>query len=166
MIKSTDFLILYTTKNGRTGKMVDPIMQGLIGGGVTVDSFSVEEIKWDQMLTAKGIIVGTPVRFGNIDWKIKRFFDIRPEVISVSSPLAGKIGGAFTGGDIPGSGAELTLLSMLHILLNHGMIIQGNSESAHYGPISLKDTSDEDMMNICNIWGLHWANLYHNLFSS
>ena len=37
--KSNDFLILYTTKNGRTCKMVDPIIQGLIDGGVTVASF-------------------------------------------------------------------------------------------------------------------------------
>ena len=117
------------------------------------------------MLTAKGIIVGTPVRFGDVDWKIKRFFDMRPEIITISSPLSGKIGGAFRGGDIPASGAELTLLSMIHILLNHGMIIQGHSELAHYGPVALKDTSDEDIMEICKIWGLHWAKLYHKLFS-
>ena len=165
MHKQNDFLIIYTTKNGRTGKMVEPIMQGIISGGATVDAFSVEEIKWEQMLTANGIIVGTPVRFGDVDWKIKHFFDVRPDNITISSPLSGKIAGAFTGGDILGSGAELTLLSMIHILLNHGMIIQGHSESAHYGPVALRDTSYEDMIGICKTWGLHWAELYHKLFS-
>ena len=71
-----DLLIIYTSKNGRTGGMVEPIRQGMIDGGSTVTVRTVEEVTWDDMLAAQGIIVGTPVRFGDVDWQIKRLFDV------------------------------------------------------------------------------------------
>lgn len=115
------------------------------------------------MLAAKGIIVGTPVRFGDVDWEIKRLFDVTT-FQDYPGPLHGKVGGAFVGGGRPGSGAELCLLSMLHILLNHGMVIQGNARSAHYGPVVLRDTNKEEMESVCNAWGRHWAELVHRLY--
>jgi multimeric flavodoxin WrbA len=119
-----ELLMVYTTKNGRTGSMVDPIERGIIEAGGTVATRQVDEVRWEEMLAAKEIIVGTPVRFGDVDWEIKRLFDVTA-FQDYPGPLHGKVGGAFVGGGRPGSGAELCLLSMLHILLNHGMVIQG-----------------------------------------
>ena len=99
-----DLLIIYTSKNGRTGAMVEPIRQGIVEGGASVAVRTVEEVEWDEMLAAKGIIVGTPVRFGDVDWQIKRLFDITTHQ-DYPGPLSGKVGGAFTGGSRPGSGA-------------------------------------------------------------
>ena len=158
-------LIIYTSKNGRTGAMVDPIRQGITDGGSSVLVRTVEEVKWDEMLTAQGIIIGTPVRFGDVDWQIKRLFDITA-FQDYPGPLSGKVGGAFTGGGRPGGGAELALLSMLHILLNHGMVIQGNAYSAHYGPVALRESSQEDVETVCNAWGKHWAELVQRLNAS
>ncbi len=119
-----ELLIIYTTRNGRTGAMVEPVKQGIFEGGGNATVRRVDEVRWEEMLAAKGIIVGTPVRFGDVDWEIKRLFDVTAHQ-DYPGPLSGKVGGAFVGGSRPGSGAELTLLSMLHILLNHGMVIQG-----------------------------------------
>ena len=94
-----DLLIIYTSKNGRTGAMVEPIRQGIIGGGASALVRTVEEVHWDEMLAAKGIIIGTPVRFGDVDWQIKRLFDITA-FQDYPGPLSGKVGGAFTGGDV------------------------------------------------------------------
>ncbi len=123
----------------------------------------VDEVHWEEMLASQGIIIGTPVRFGDVDWEIKRLFDVTAHQ-DYPGPLSGKVGGAFVGGSRPGSGAELTLLSMLHILLNHGMVIQGNAHSSHYGPVTLRDTDPEEMESICRAWGRHWAALVHRLF--
>ena len=71
-----DLLIIYTTKNGRTGSMVEPIRRGILDGGASATVRTVQEVQWDEMLAAKGIIVGTPVRFGDVDWQIKRLFDV------------------------------------------------------------------------------------------
>ena len=157
-----DLLIIYTSRNGRTGAMVEPIRQGMLEGGASVEVRTVEEVQWNEMLAAKGIIVGTPVRFGDVDWQVKRLFDITTHQ-DYPGPLSGKVGGAFTAGGRPGSGAELALLSMLHILLNHGMVIQGNAHSSHYGPVALRESSEEEVESICNTWGRHWAHLVQRL---
>ncbi len=157
-----DLLIIYTSKNGRTGSMVEPILQGINDGGSSALVRMVEEVQWEEMLAAKGIIVGTPVRFGGVDWQIKRLFDVTAHQ-DYPGPLSGKAGGAFTGGGRPGGGAELALLSMLHILLNHGMVIQGNAHSSHYGPVALRESSPEEIESVCKAWGRHWAELVHRL---
>ena len=153
-----NLLIIYTSKNGRTGGMVEPVRQGMIEGGVNVAVRTVDEVTWDEMLAAQGVIVGTPVRFGDVDWQIKRLFDVTAYQ-DYPGPLSGKVGGAFAGGGRPGSGAELALLSMIHILLNHGMVIQGNAHSSHYGPIALRESSPQDIYATCIAWGNHWAQL-------
>ncbi len=157
-----DLLIVYTSTNGRTGALVEPVRQGIIGGGSNGLVRTVEEVQWDEMLAAKGIIVGTPVRFGDVDWQIKRLFDVTA-FQDYPGPLSGKVGGAFTGGGRPGGGAELALLSMLHILLNHGMVIQGNAHSAHYGPVALRESSQDEVESVCHAWGRHWAELAQRL---
>ena len=157
-----NLLIIYTSKNGRTGGMVEPVRQGMIEGGVNVAVRTVDEVTWDEMLAAQGVIVGTPVRFGDVDWQIKRLFDVTAYQ-DYPGPLSGKVGGAFAGGGRPGSGAELALLSMIHILLNHGMVIQGNAHSSHYGPIALRGSSPEDIYATCIAWGNHWAQLVRRL---
>ena len=154
--------IIYTSKNGRTGDMVQPVRQGAIEGGASAAVRTVQEVRWDEMLAADGIIVGTPVRFGGVDWQIKRLLDVTAYQ-DYPGPLSGKVGGAFTGGGRPGGGAELALLSMLHILLNHGMVIQGNAHSSHYGPVSLRESSREEVESTCIHWGRHWAQLVRRL---
>ena len=61
-----EILMIYTTKNGRTGGMVEPIKQGIVEAGGTVATRRVDEVRWEEMVAAKGIIVGTPVRFGDV----------------------------------------------------------------------------------------------------
>ena len=157
-----DLLIIYTSKNGRTGAMVEPVSKGMADAGAIVLVRSVEEVKWEDMLSAKGVIVGTPVRFGDVDWQIKRLFDTTA-FQDYPGPLSCKVGGALTGGGRPGSGAELALLSMLHILLNHGMVIQGNAYTSHYGPVALGGFPEDEVKSICSAWGKHWAELVQRL---
>ena len=157
-------LIIYTTQHGRTGAMVEPVQEGIEEMGVLSQVRRVEDVRWDEMVAADGIIVGTPVRFGDVDWQIKRLFDVTA-FQDYPGPLAGKVGGAFTAGSRPGSGAELALLSMIHILLNHGMVIQGNANGSHYGPVSLRETSRQHMEEACRDWGRHCANLVKRLQS-
>jgi len=158
MKKENDLLIIYTSKNGRTERMVEPIYQGIRDSGLEAVVRLVGDVRWEEMLSAKGIIVGTPVRFGGIDWEIKKLFDVTT-FQDYPGPLSGKVGGAFTAGGSPGSGAELALLSLLHVLLNHGMVIQGNAYSSHYGPIALAESSEDSIVSKCYDWGQHWSRL-------
>jgi NAD(P)H dehydrogenase (quinone) len=117
-----------------------------------------------DMVAAGGIVVGSPVRFGGIDWQLKRMFDVVTHE-GYPGPLDGKVGGAFTAGSRAGSGVELTLMSIIHILLNHGMIIQGEPFGPHYGPVALREPTEE-VLHYCETWGARWARLVRRLDST
>ena len=76
MKQKNSLLIIYTSKNGRTEHMVEPIRQGIQDSGLEATVRLVGDVRWEEMLSAKGIIIGNPVRFGGIDWEIKRLFDV------------------------------------------------------------------------------------------
>ena len=95
-----NLLTIYTTTNGRTGDMVQPIQKGVIDSGLKATVKTISEVCWEDMVSANGIIVGTPVRFGDVDWEIKRLFDVTA-LQGYPGPLSGKVGGAFTGGGKP-----------------------------------------------------------------
>jgi multimeric flavodoxin WrbA len=155
-------LVIYTTLRGRTGQMVAPICEGIRAERVDVLTRAVDVVMWQDMLAADGIIVGNPTRFGGVDWQIKRLFDVTA-FQDYPGPLVGKVGGAFGAGGRPGGGGELALMSTLHVLLNHGMIIQGNAYGAHYGPVFSRDTSEDAMWAECRGWGRLWGQLVKRL---
>jgi NAD(P)H dehydrogenase (quinone) len=117
-------LIIYTTLRGNTGKMVGPVAEGIRGEGVEAQVLPVEQVTMADLRGVEGIIIGSPTRFGGVDWQIKRLFDV-VTIEGYPGPLEGKVGGAFTAGGRAGGGAELALMNALHLLLNHGLIIQG-----------------------------------------
>ena len=150
-------LIIYTTLRGKTGTMVEPVAEGIRAEGVEARVLQVEQVTMADMTAAAGIVIGSPTRFGAVDWKVKRLFD-EITIEGYPGPLEGKVGGAFTAGGRAGSGAELTLLNALHILLNHGMIIQGEPFGPHYGPVALGEPTEE-LYHFCRTWGARWARL-------
>lgn len=155
-------LLLYPTEQGRTGQMVPEICAGIQAEGVATLLRTVDTVTWEEMQAAHGIIVGNPTRFGGMDWQLKRLFDVMA-FQGYPGPLAGKVGGAFGAGGRAGSGAELALMSTIHVLLNHGMIIQGFAHGAHYGPVFLRDTPEAAMQETCHAWGQLWAQLVKRL---
>ena len=154
-------LIVYTTLRGNTGRMVEPVAEGIRAEGVEARIMAVDDVTMADLTAADGIIIGSPTRFGAVDWKIKRLFD-EVTIEGYPGPLEGKVGGAFTAGSRAGSGAELVLLNALHILLNHGLIIQGEPFDAHYGPVSLGEPN-ERVLQTCRTWGARWARLVKRL---
>jgi len=159
----SQILIIYTTLRGNTGKMVEPVAAGVRAEAVEARVLPVEQVTFADLRAADGIIVGSPTRFGGLDWQIKRLFDV-VAFEGYPGPLEGKVGGAFTAGSRAGSGAELTLMSALHVLLNHGLIIQGEPFGPHYGPVAL-GVPDEQTLHFCHTWGARWARLVKRLAS-
>jgi multimeric flavodoxin WrbA len=156
-------LIIYTTLRGRTESLVEPLRAAIEAEGVACQVRRVEEVTWEEMKAAHGIIVGNPARMGGTDWQIKRLFDVTAYE-GYPGPLAGKVGGVFSAGGRPGSGAELGLMATINTLLNHGMVIQGNAFTAHYGPVLLRETSQEDIARACVSWAKLWTGLVKRLF--
>lgn len=157
-------LVIYITLRGNTGKMAPSVVEGIESEGVEARVLPADEVTIADLTAADGIIIGSPTRFGSVDWQIKRLFDV-VATEGYPGPLDGKVGGAFVAGSRAGSGAELTLLNALHILLNHGLIIQGNPFDAHYGPVALGEPT-ERVLQTCRAWGVRWAQLTKQLAAS
>lgn len=78
----------------------------------------------DDLRECGGLVLGSPVRFGNMAAPLKAFLD-GTSALWLSGVLAGKPAGVFTSGQTMHGGQEATLLSMLLPLLHHGMLIVG-----------------------------------------
>ena len=78
----------------------------------------------DDLVSADGIIFGTPTRFGNMCGQMRQFLDSTGEIWA-KGLLIGKIGSVFTSSATQHGGQESTILSFHTTLLHQGMIIVG-----------------------------------------
>lgn len=87
----------------------------------------------DEIITAKGIIIGSPVYFGSMTSQTKMFMD-RTRPLRTDFKLRDKIGGAITVGGARNGGQETTCAAIHHFMLIHDMVIVGDGKPlAHYG---------------------------------
>lgn len=78
----------------------------------------------DDLTECAGLVLGSPVRFGNMAAPLKYFLDQTGE-LWLSGGLAGKPAGVFSSGGTLHGGQETTLLSMMLPLFHHGMLLVG-----------------------------------------
>ena len=124
-------LVIFDSKSGNTETMALAVAKGAEkAGDIEVTVKRAEETKNSDLLTADGIIMGSPTYFGQMSAKLKALID---QSIEVHKDLTGKVGGAFTSSGGTASGGETTLLSILHAMLIHGMVLQGRADDKHYG---------------------------------
>ncbi|HUU07125.1 MAG TPA: flavodoxin family protein, partial [Thermoplasmata archaeon] len=69
-----------------------------------------------------------------------------------------KVGGAFSSSTNIGGGNETTVLAILESLLIHGMVICGDHEGDHYGPVSI-EKPDKRVEKVCVNYGKRLAKL-------
>jgi multimeric flavodoxin WrbA len=82
----------------------------------------------------KGILVGTPVYFGDMSSLAKAFLDHCIALRKGGFALAGKVAGVLAVGGARNGGQELTIQSVQAILMCHEMIIVGDGRpTAHRG---------------------------------
>jgi NAD(P)H dehydrogenase (quinone) len=78
----------------------------------------------DDLVSANGIIFGTPTRFGNMCGQMRQFLDSTGGLWAKDA-LLGKVGSVFTSSATQHGGQESTILSFHITLLHHGMVIAG-----------------------------------------
>ena len=78
----------------------------------------------DHLISAAGIIFGTPTRFGNMCAQMRNFLD-RTGRLWQEGKLVGKVGSVFTSTGTQHGGQETTLTSFHSTLLHLGMIVVG-----------------------------------------
>ncbi len=78
----------------------------------------------DDLIACRGLILGSPTRFGNMAAPLKHFLD-GTSALWLSGALANKPAAVFTSTQTLHGGQESTLLSMMLPLLHHGMYLVG-----------------------------------------
>lgn len=153
-------LVLYYSRTGNTRQMAETVAEGAKQAGAETTLCDVEVCTLEQLLEYDGIVAGSPTYYGIVAGKLKDFFD---RSVKYHGKLEGKVGGAFSSAGVMGGGSETTVLSILQIMLVHGMIVQGQSKGNHYGVVSVK-APDENVLQECHQLGERVAKLAAKLF--
>ena len=149
-------LVIYHSRSGNTKKMADFITEGVRNEeNVEVEEKPVQECRVEELLSADGIIIGSPTYYGSMASEVKKLLD---DSIKFHGKLDGKIGGAFSSSGNIGGGNETTIMGVLKALLIHGMIVQGSPRGDHYGPVSVGEP-DERSRELCIEYGQRIAKL-------
>jgi len=127
-------LVLYYSRSGNTKIMAKAIADAMNSAGLSTSCKSVTDVSVDDLLKVDAIVVGSPTYYGRIAAPVAQLFD---ESVSKHGKLDGKIGGAFSSSANIGGGNETTICEINNMLLIHGMIIQGDPQGDHYGPVSI-----------------------------
>ena len=186
-------LVVYASQCGHVAQMADEVSMGVEMGGLEAKLRTVPKIsalcesttpsipengplyaRPEDLEQCAGIIIGSPIHFGNMSAELKYFLD---QTVNqwTSGALIDKPAGVFTAGGSMHGGQESTLLSMMLPLLHHGAIIVGipYSEPAldqttrggtPYGPSyvighPVSTPMNEDEIHLCHALGKRIARI-------
>ncbi|MBN1440678.1 MAG: flavodoxin domain-containing protein [Anaerolineales bacterium] len=127
-------LVVYESRTGHVRRMAEAVAEGVRGAGSEARLLSIDEAEPQDLLNAAGIIAGSYTSYGVAAGGTKAFFD---KTYGVHGKLNGKVGGAFASCAGLGGGCETTVLSLLQMMLVHGMIVQGNPAEFHFGAVAI-----------------------------
>ncbi len=152
-------IVIYYSRSGNTQNMAEMIAKAMTEGGVAADCKSVDKVGVDDLLAYDAIVVGSPTYYGSMAAQIKQLFD---DSVVKHGQLDGKVGAAFTSSANVGGGNETTVLSILQAMVISGMVIQGDPQGDHYGPVSI-GRPDQRVEKLCARWGRRIAELTKKL---
>jgi len=158
-LEMTKMLICYYSRSGNTKKMAYLIQKGAMQEDIDVETKDVKEVKVDDLKGYDGIVIGSPTYYGLPAAPVK---DLLDKSIKLHGKLQDKVGGAFSSSANVGGGNETTILAILEALMIHGMVVCGDSEGDHYGPVSI-EKPDKRAEEVCVSYGRRIAALTKKL---
>jgi len=143
-------LVLYDRKNSAIEDLARSAAMGVDLAGASVSLKRVTEATQADLLSADGLILGSP-NWSGITGSLKTWLDDQGDLWEDGS-LAGKPAAAFTSGSGEHSGLEITLLQMIHWMLACGMVVVGLpwgermlKSGSYYGATTVGDPTTEDL---------------------
>src|SRR4030043_1147978 len=132
-------IVIYYWRSGNTKEMAEMIAKSMNKAGLPTDCKSVEKVKADALLKYDAIVVGSPTYYGHMAGPIKQLFD---DTVSFHGRLDGKVGAAFSSAANIGGGNETTIIGIIEAMPIAGMIVWGDPQGDHYGPVSINKPDD------------------------
>ncbi|MEW6350328.1 MAG: flavodoxin domain-containing protein [Thermodesulfobacteriota bacterium] len=119
--------IVYASDYGSTKRMAEAVAEGARSvEGTEVQVKKADEATADDLLSSDGIVIGTPVHMGSVDWRVKKFIDMVCSGLWMKDLVLGKVGAVFASGSGyggGGGGCELAMLALLNNIAELGLII-------------------------------------------
>lgn len=153
-------IVVYYSRSGNTKEMAEMIAKGMNDTGLSTECRSVDKVRPDELSAYDAVVLGSPCYYGQMAGPMKHLID---ELVSRHGQLNGKIGAAFSSSANSGGGSETTILGILEAMLIAGMIVQGDPQGAHYGPLSV-GKPDDKVRQQCERRGQRVAALVQRLF--
>jgi NAD(P)H dehydrogenase (quinone) len=154
-------LVVYYSRSGNTKEMAEIIAAAMNKADLKTDCKSVEKVKADDLLKYDAIVVGSPTYYGGMAGPIKQLFD---DSVTFHGKLDGKVGAAFSSAANIGGGNETTIMGIIEAMLIAGMVVAGDPQGDHYGPVSI-GKPDERVSRQCERRGRRIAELTKKLRS-
>ena len=127
-------IVIYYSRSGNTKKMAEIISKSMNEAGLTTDCKEVNKVKAELLLDYDAIVIGSPTYYGHMAWPIKQLFD---DSVAHHGRLDGRAGAAFSSSANIAGGNETTIMGIIEAMLIAGMIVQGDPQGDHYGPVSI-----------------------------
>jgi len=127
-------IVVYYSKTGNTKTMAALIAKAMNDSGLSSQCKSVEEVKPEQLLGFDAIVIGSPTYYGHMAAPVKQLFD---DLVTWHGQLEGKLGAAFSSSANIAGGNETTIMGIIEAMLICGMIVHGDPQGDHYGPVSI-----------------------------
>ena len=131
-------LIAYHSETGNTEKMAGAVRDGAASvDGASVTLRKVADVTDDDIRTADGIVLGTPVQWGNLSAMAKRFLDRVAEVLGKAGKTygEGRTAGVFCTAGSPSNGQELARLAAIAAFLAMRFVIVGGVNDDEFGTL-------------------------------
>jgi NAD(P)H dehydrogenase (quinone) len=149
-------LIVYDSLTGNVEAMANAVKKGVIENGGKAITRKADEVDIDSIMLYDAYAFGSPTHCGTMSAKMNDFFNNK--LHKMWGKLDYKVAVAFTSSGGLGGGNEITLLSLLSVILNFGMFTFGVPDyvskdvTLHYGAVSIKKPN-MDALNACRLLG-------------
>ncbi len=153
-------IVVYYSRSGNTREMAETIAKAMNDSGVDTECKSAETVHADDLPGYEALVIGSPCYYGQMAAPVKQLID---DLVGRHGQLNGKVGAAFSSSANSGGGSETTVLGIIEAMLIAGMVVQGDPQGAHYGPLSV-GRPDEKVKQQCVRRGQRVAELTKRLF--
>jgi NAD(P)H dehydrogenase (quinone) len=149
-------LIVYDSLTGNVEEMAKAISEGIIDNGGYATVLKADKVNPSTITSYDAYAFGSPTHCGTMSTKMNDF--INNNLHKYWGKLDYKVAVAFTSSGGLGGGNEITLLSLLSVILNFGMLTFGvpdyvsKNVTLHYGAVSIKKP-DVNALNACRLLG-------------
>ncbi|MBN2180632.1 MAG: flavodoxin family protein [Sedimentisphaerales bacterium] len=154
-------IVIYYSRSGNTKEMAEIIAKAMNEADLPTECKSVSDVTPVDVFSYDAIVIGSPTYYGQMAGPIKSLID---DLVSRHGQLDGKIGAAFSSSANIGGGNETTIMGIIEAMLISGMIVQGDPQGDHYGPVSI-GKPDKRVEKQCTRRGCRIAELTNKLKS-